>query len=67
MLPLGKYNSECKSNRIPQPEYTYLPGSAFLTNLTPPNKQPFKVKSKFESRDHVSNSNTIKFILLEGV
>ena len=34
----------------------YLSGSAFLVNLTPPNKQSFKVKSEFKYRDHVSNS-----------
>ena len=34
----------------------YLSESAFLANLTPPNKQSSKVKSEFKSRDHVSNS-----------
>ena len=35
-------------------------GSAFLVNLTPPNKQFFKAKSKFKSRGIESNSLTIK-------
>ena len=56
MLPSGNENSERESNLIPYPVYTYLSGSAFLTNLTPPNKQSFTVKSEFKSRDHVSNS-----------
>ena len=56
VLPSGNENSECKSNPIPQPVYTYLIGSAFLANLTPPNKQSFKVKSVFKPCDHVSNS-----------
>ena len=34
----------------------YLYGSGFLANLTPPNKQFFKVKLEFKSRDHVSKS-----------
>ena len=34
----------------------YLSGSAFLSKLTPPNKESFKVKSEFKSHDHVSNS-----------
>ena len=33
-----------------------LSGSAFLANLIPPNKQSFKEKLEFKSRDHVSNS-----------
>ena len=37
-----------------------LSGSAFLANLTPPNKQSFKLKSELKPRDHVSNSETIK-------
>ena len=48
-------NSERELNPIPQTLYTYLSGSAFLVNLAPPNKQPFKVKSEFKSQDHVSN------------
>ena len=36
--------------------YTYLSGSAFLANLIPPNKQSFKVKSEFTSRDDICNS-----------
>ena len=34
----------------------YLSGQTFLGNLTPPNKQSFKVKSEFKSHDHASNS-----------
>ena len=56
MLLPGHENSECKSNPIPQPVYTYLSGSAFLGNVTPLNQQSFKVKSEFKSRDHLSNS-----------
>ena len=29
----------CASNRIPQPEYLHLSGSAFLVSLTAPNKE----------------------------
>ena len=43
---------------------TYLSGSAFLANLTPSNKQSFKVKSEFKSRNHVSNSQAIKAIII---
>ena len=50
----GNENSERESNPIPWPPYTYLSGSALLANLTTPNKQSFKLKSKFKSRDHVS-------------
>ena len=52
----GNENSERESNPIPYPVYTYLSGSAFLANLTSPNKQSFKVKSELKSRDYVSNS-----------
>ena len=52
----GSEKSECKSNPIPKPLYTYLFGSAFLANLTSPNKQSFKVKSGVISHDHVPNS-----------
>ena len=54
-LPSGNENSERTSNLIPQPVYTYLSGSAFLANVTPPNEQSFKVKSEFKSCEHVSN------------
>ena len=47
-----------KTNRIKHHKhYTYSSGSAFLANLTPPNKQSFKVKSEFNSFDHIPNSN----------
>ena len=39
-LPQGTENSECESNPILYPPHTYLSGSAFLANLTPPNKKP---------------------------
>ena len=45
MLPPVNANSECKSNAIPLPVYMCLSGSAFLANLTPPNKQSGKVKA----------------------
>ena len=44
-----------KENTIPYQLYTYLSRSAFLANLTPPNKQSFKVKSEFNFHDHASN------------
>ena len=42
----------------------HLCGSAFLANLTTPNKQSLKVKLEFKSRDHVSNSETINKIII---
>ena len=45
MLLSGNENSEDESNPIQYKLYTYLTGSAFLVNLTPRNKQFFKVKS----------------------
>ena len=30
-----------------------ISGSAFLANLTTPNKKSFKAKSEFKSRDHL--------------
>ena len=37
--------------------YADLSGfSGFLPTLAPPNKDSFKVKAEFNSRDHVSNS-----------
>ena len=47
-LPSGNENSECKWNPIPSLLYTYLSGTAFLANLTSPNKQSFKVKLEFK-------------------
>ena len=58
MLPSGYEKSEHES---------YSSGSAFLANLTPPNKQSFKVKSKLKSRAYVSNSKTIKIFVFGGV
>ena len=40
-LPSDNENSERESNPIPPPVYTYLSESAFLANLTCPNKQYF--------------------------
>ena len=54
-LPSGNEFSERKSNPIPQPLYTHLTESALLANLKPPNKQFFKVKSKFKCHNHASN------------
>ena len=53
MLPSGNENStQVESNTITT---IYISGSAFLANLTPPNRQCFKVKLEFKSRDHASN------------
>ena len=53
------------SNPIPWQLYKYLSRSAFLANLTPENRQFFKVKSESNSHGHDSNSETIKkFIIL---
>ena len=60
----GDENSERESNPILYPAFTYLPGSEFLANLTPLNKQPFKVKSGLKSGEHVSNSWTIKKLII---
>ena len=65
MLQSGNENSEHDLNPVPYTIYTYLSGSAFLVILTAPNKQSFRKKSVFKSRDHLSNSKTInKFIAL---
>ena len=63
----GNENSEWESNPIPQQVHMYLSRSAYLANLTPPNKQSFQVKSEFEFYDHVSNSQTIKEFIFGGV
>ena len=54
--PSGNGNSQRESNLIPQPVYTYLSESTFLSKLTPPDKESFKVNSEFKSLDHVSTS-----------
>ena len=59
-LPSSNENSERKSNPITYPLYMDLSESTFLASSTPPNKQFFKLKSEFKSRDDVSNSQTIK-------
>ena len=56
MLPSGTENSDRESNPILEPLYTYLSGSAFLANLTSPNRQSFKIKSEVKSRDYVFDS-----------
>ena len=48
--------------------YVLISRSTFLTNLTPPIKQSFKVKPESKSREHASNLQTMKkFILFVGV
>ena len=48
--------------------YVLISRSTFLTNLTPPIKQSFKVKAESKSREHASNLQTMKkFILFVGV
>ena len=54
-LLLGDENSECESNPITLPVYTYFSRSACLANVTVPIKQFFKVKSEVKLRDHASN------------
>ena len=54
-IPSGNEFSEHESNPIPQPLYTHLSGSALLANLKPPNKESFKVRSKFKSHNNASN------------
>ena len=53
MLTSGNEISQCESNPIPVCKYLSI--SVFLANLTPPNKQSFKIKSVFKSHDHVPN------------
>ena len=55
--PIGNQNFELASN--PFPLYTYLSGSAFLVNLTSPNKQSISAKFLLKSLDQVSKSQTI--------
>ena len=57
----GNKNSERKLNHN-QYIGVYLDQHFF----SPPNKQSFKVKSEFKSRDHVSNSYTIIFLIFTG-
>ena len=42
-LPSGNGHWEHKLNPIPEP-LSYISGSSFLANLTPPNKRCFKTK-----------------------
>ena len=44
-LPSDNKKLSLASNRTPKPEYLYLPGSAFVVNLTAPNKGFHSVKS----------------------
>ena len=46
-------------SRMPCLEWEYIFGPTFLVNLTALNKQPFKVKVKFKSREHASSPCTI--------
>ena len=63
MLLSGKEYSPRVSNPMPKPLNEYLPGPAFLVNLTLLNKQPPKVKSISKSHGHETNSSTIKNLL----
>ena len=45
---------------MPYPELEYLSGAAMLVTLRAPNKQYFNVKSAFQSREHISNSQKNK-------
>ena len=56
MFPSVNKTSYRESNPITQLVYRYLPESALLANLTPPNKQSFEIKTEFKSRDHLPNS-----------
>ena len=67
-LPLVNENSERESNPMLQSLHLYLSGSAFLARFLDANKQSFRVKPVFKSREYASNSYTInKFITLFGV
>ena len=48
MLPCVNTNTKQESNPMPEPQYLYLPGSAFLVSYTDSNKQLFNVKPVFE-------------------
>ena len=56
MLPSANKNSERESNPILYPLYFYLFGSPFIASFTAANKQSFRVKPVFKSRDYLSNS-----------
>ena len=45
----------------------YLSGLAFLANLTPPNKQFFKLKSESKSLDHVSREYKLCLFVLSSL
>ena len=47
-LKSGNKKSEPESNLIPYPQEEYLSGSEFLVNLSAPNKQPFRTRTKFK-------------------
>ena len=71
-LVSGNENSEHDVNPIP---YAIFIATMYvficiriLADLTPPNKQSFKVKSEFKYRNHVSDSSTTKaFTIFGGV
>ena len=48
VLPCVNTNTKQESNPMPEPQYLYLPGSAFLVSYTDSNKQLFNVKPVFE-------------------
>ena len=50
------------SNPIPDPEYLYLSISAFLVNLSAPNKQVYKVGTKLLTFE--LNSRTIYMLTI---
>ena len=56
MLPPGKKNFERESNPHTITSIHIFIRISILANLTPPTKQPFKLKSEFKYHDHVSNS-----------
>ena len=47
-LPLGNEKDPFLSNPVPELEYCYLSISAFLVNLTAPNKEFFSVRSSLK-------------------
>ena len=65
MLPSDNKNSEPESNSMQYQLYLHISESVFSVSFTAPDKQSFRVKSAFKSRDHLSNSLTInKFTTL---
>ena len=52
-FPSANENSERESNPMAKLLYLYLSGSSILGSFTDPNKQSFKLKSVFKSRERV--------------